>query len=93
MEWESIKRLWNIETQCSKNSGRSGQIQGCFEEGANGTMIFTNVSTQKLDKKAGEHSSDTSSVFLTDADARSEFADGLCSTIAKTLIWNKFVMD
>ena len=54
MAWESIKGLWNIETQCSKNSGRSGQIQGCFEEGANGTMIFTNVSAQKLDKKAKE---------------------------------------
>ena len=72
MAWESIKGLWNIETQCSKKSGRSGQIQGCFEEGAKGTMIFTNVSVQKLDKKAKEDSSDTSSVSLTDADGRSQ---------------------
>ena len=93
MAWESIKGLWNIETQCSKNSGRSGQIQGCFEEGANGTMIFTNVSAQKLDKKAKEDSSDTSSVSLTDADGRRQFADGLGSTIAKTLKSNTFVMD
>lgn len=93
MAWESIKGLWIIETQCSKNSGRSGQIQRCFEEGAIGTMIFTNVSAQKLDKKAKEDSSDTSSVSLTDADGRRQFADGLGSTIAKTLKSNTFVMD
>ena len=93
MAWESIKGLWNIETQCSKNSGRSGQIQGCFEEDAIGTMIFTNVSAQKLDKKAKEDSWDTSSVSLTDADGRRQFADGLGSTIAKTLKSNTFVMD
>lgn len=93
MAWESIKGLWNIETQCSKNSGRSGQIQGCFEEGAIGKMIFTKVSAQKLDKKAKEDSSDTSSVSLTDADGRRQFADGIGSTIAKTLKSNTFVMD
>lgn len=56
-------------------------------------MIFTNVSAQKLDKKAKEDSSDTSSVSLTDADGRRQFADGLGSTIAKTLKSNTFVMD
>lgn len=45
-----------------------------------------------MDKKAEEDSSDTSSA-LTDAEARSQFADGLGSTIAKSLKWNSFVMD
>lgn len=49
-------------------------------------------SVQKVDKKAEEDSSDTSSA-LTDAEARSQFADGLGSTIAKSLKWNTFVMD
>lgn len=56
-------------------------------------MIFTNVSVQKLDKKAKKESSDTSSVSPTDADGRRQFADGLGSTIAQTLISNTFVMD
>ena len=45
-----------------------------------------------MDKKAGEVSSDTSSA-LTDAEARSQFADGLGFTITKSLKWNTFVMD
>lgn len=50
-------------------------------------------SVQKVDNKAEEDSADTSSIFLTDADARSEFADCLGSTTAKTLKWNTFVVD
>lgn len=50
-------------------------------------------SVQKVDKKAEEDSSDTSSIFLADTDVRSEFANCLGSTTAKTLKWNIFVVD
>ena len=86
--------LWNIETRCSKSSGRSGQILRCLEEGANGTMIFIKVSVQKLGKKAKKiRQIPHLFPFITDADGRSQFADGLGSTAAKPLKWNTIVMD
>ena len=86
--WESIKGLWNIETEC----GKSSSIGWCFQEVAHRMMNFTKITVQKFSQKE-DHSSETYSVSLTEADAGSRFADGVGLSIVQTMKWNTFVMD
>ena len=95
---EDLSRCWAQYGNPSKDYGipkRSAvrsAVGAVFCGGRKRNDDLYRSSVQKVDKKAEEDSSDTSSA-LTDAEARSQFADGLGSTIAKSLKWNTIVMD
>lgn len=84
--WGSIKGLWNIESKCDLNS----HIRQCFQGGAAGITNVTKITVQKFKQVS---STERPSVSLSADDAESRFADGVGSSIVRTLKWNTFVMD
>jgi len=82
--WESIKGMWNIGTKCGLHS----QISKCLI----GRSAYP-VKVAKLEIQTFSQRKRRSSDSLSEADARSRFADGVGSAIAGTLKWNTDVMD
>ena len=91
--WESVKGMWNIGDKC----GVASQIPKCFKEGkdaiANKAVKVFKILIKKLKKLIHRDRKSADPVLLPDADARSRFADGVGSAIAKSLKWNTEVMD
>ena len=89
--WESMKGMWNIGSKC----GAASQIPKCFTEGKDGvTKKIMKISKMVIKKfKKLLNRDRRSSEPLPEADARSRFADGVGSAIARALKWNNDVMD
>ena len=91
--WESIQGMWNIGDKC----GVASQIPKCFKEGkdsiANKAVKVYKILTKKFKKLKHRDRKSADPVPLSDADARSRFADKVGSAIAKALKWNTEVMD
>ena len=82
--WESVKGMWNIGTQCGLHS----QIRKCLMGRSASLMKVAKLEIQKFSQQK-RRSTDS----LSEADARSRFADRVGSVIASTLKWNTDVMD
>ncbi|XP_068695635.1 uncharacterized protein [Montipora foliosa] len=81
--WESINRLWNIETICADEYS---PIRQCLkdQEAVGGVMKFTKILVQKPASMQ---------LHLSPQDAGRWFADEVGSSIANVLKWNTIVMD
>ena len=91
--WQSMKGLWNIGNNCG---AANSQIPKCLQGGeesliSKGILKIYKITVVRFELKSSEGS--LRSVQLTEADARSQFADAVGSFIVRSLKWNTGAMD
>ena len=79
--WESLEGMWNIGSRCATSYVKEALTKALIK--------MSKIEVKNLPNRAKRSLSDP----LSEADARSRFADQVGSAIAKALKWNTDVMD